>query len=67
MKSHILFILQPDPLMEALESLESLVGDSSSLDGRVETTQADFEVLYLNLAVNYVKEIFRHHFRIVCK
>lgn len=45
-ESCIVISLQPDPLMEALESLESFVGDSSSLDGRVETRQADFEVLY---------------------
>ncbi|XXG88028.1 hypothetical protein AAC387_Pa12g0300 [Persea americana] len=35
--------IRPDPLMEALESLESFVGDSRSLEGRVETAQADFE------------------------
>lgn len=45
-ESCILISLQPDPLMEALESLESFVGDSRSLEGRVETAQADFEVLY---------------------
>ncbi|XP_058075890.1 uncharacterized protein LOC131224640 isoform X2 [Magnolia sinica] len=35
--------IMPDPLVEALESLESIVGDRSSLDGSLETAQADVE------------------------
>lgn len=35
------FLWQPDPLIEALESV---VGDHNSLDGRLEAAQADTEV-----------------------
>lgn len=37
------YFLQPDPLME---TLESVVGDRDSLDGRLETALADTEVFF---------------------
>lgn len=39
-------LLQPDPLMEALESV---VGDRNSLDGRLQVAQAEAEVIMFNL------------------
>lgn len=40
-ESH-LYMWQPDPLME---TLESVVGDHETLDGRLKAAQADTEVI----------------------
>lgn len=37
---------QPDPLMDALESV---IGDGTSLGGKLEATQADVEVLNFSI------------------
>lgn len=41
-------ILQPDPLIEALESV---VGDYSLLDGQLQVSEVESQVFYLTLLI----------------